>query len=151
MSNVKIGVIGVGSWGKNHLRVLSELGCLAAFCDINAERVKGYEKKYGVRGYCSVDEMLQKEVLNAVTICTPTITHGEVAKKTLNAGLHTFVEKPLTLSSTEGDELLEIAKKQGVILTAGYIERFNPAVSTLKALIMSGRIGEPLLLEFHRE
>ncbi|MEM3386777.1 MAG: Gfo/Idh/MocA family oxidoreductase [Nitrososphaerales archaeon] len=151
MSNVKIGVIGVGGWGKNHLRVLNELGCLTAFCDVNADRVKMYEKKYGVKGYCSVDEMLQKESLNAVTVCTPTITHSEISKKTLNAGLHTFVEKPLTLSSKDGEELLEIAEKQGVILTAGYIERFNPAISTLKDLILSGKIGEPLLLEFHRE
>ncbi len=151
MRSVKIGVIGVGGWGKNHLRVLSELGCLAAFCDVNEGRVKVYEKKYGVQGYRSVDDMLQKEALDAVTICTPTITHSELAKKTLNSGLHTFVEKPLTITSKEGDELLEIAEKQGVILTSGYIERFNPAVTALKDIIVSGRVGEPLLLEFHRE
>lgn len=148
---MKIGVIGVGGWGKNHLRVLSELGCLASFCDINEEKVKVYEKKYGVRGYSSADEMLQKEALDGVTICTPTITHGELAKKTLEYGLHTFVEKPLTLTSKEGEELVELAEKKGVILTSGYIERFNPAVTALKDIILSGRIGEPLLLEFHRE
>jgi UDP-N-acetylglucosamine 3-dehydrogenase len=151
MCSVKVGIVGVGGWGKNHLRVLSELGCLAAFCDIDFDKIKRYEEKYRVRGYSSVDEMLQHAELDAAVICTPTITHYEVAKKTISSGLHTFVEKPLTLSSKEGEELLEDAEKQGVILTSGYIERFNPAVTALKEIIDSRRLGEPLLLEFHRE
>ena len=151
MCSVKVGVIGVGGWGKNHLRVLNELGCLAAFCDIDVEKVKRYEEKYRVKGYPSVDEMLQREKLDAAVISTPTITHYEIAKKTIASGLHTFVEKPLTLTSKEGEELLEAAEEQGVILTSGYIERFNPAVTALKEIITSGRLGEPLLLEFHRE
>lgn len=151
MCSVKVAVIGVGGWGKNHLRVLSELGCLAAFCDIDPEKVKRYEDKYRVKGYSCIEGMLRREALDAAVICTPTITHYEVAKKTINSGLHTFVEKPLTLTSKEGEELLEAAEKQGVILTSGYIERFNPAVTALKELIVSGRLGEPLLLEFHRE
>jgi len=151
MRSVKVGVIGVGGWGKNHLRVLNELGCLAAFCDIDVEKVKRYGEKYHVKGYSSVDEMLQREKLDAAIISTPTITHYEIAMKTIASGLHTFVEKPLTLTSKEGEELLEAAEKQGVILTSGYIERFNPAVTALKEIIASSRLGEPLLLEFHRE
>jgi UDP-N-acetylglucosamine 3-dehydrogenase len=150
MSSVKIAVIGVGGWGKNHLRVLSELGCLAAFCDMDSEKVRRYEEKYRVKGYSSVDEMLQQEELDAAVICTPTITHYELTKKALSSGLHTFVEKPLTLTSKEGEELLRIAEKEGVILTSGYIERFNPAVTAVKEIIAK-QLGEPLLLEFHRE
>jgi UDP-N-acetylglucosamine 3-dehydrogenase len=150
MSSVKIAVIGVGGWGKNHLRVLSELGCLAAFCDMDSEKVRRYEEKYRVKGYGSVDEMLQQEELDAAVICTPTITHYELTKKALSSGLHTFVEKPLTLTSKEGEELLRIAEKEGVILTSGYIERFNPAVTAVKEIIAK-QLGEPLLLEFHRE
>jgi UDP-N-acetylglucosamine 3-dehydrogenase len=95
--------------------------------------------------------MLRCERVDAVVISTPTVTHYEIAKKTIASGLHTFVEKPLTLTSEEGEELLEAAEKQGVILTSGYIERFNPAVTALKEIVVSGRLGEPLLLEFHRE
>ncbi len=147
----RIGVIGVGGWGKNHLRVLSELGCLAAFCDIDRVKAERFEQKYGVKGYTSLDEMLSEERLDAVTICTPTTTHFELAGKTLRAGLHTFVEKPLTATAREGEELLVLAEERGLMLTAGYIERFNPAVMDLKDLIRYGRVGEPLLLEFHRE
>jgi UDP-N-acetylglucosamine 3-dehydrogenase len=61
MRSLKVGVIGVGGWGKNHLRVLNELGCLAAFCDIDLVKVKRYQEKYHVKGYSSVDEMLRRE------------------------------------------------------------------------------------------
>ena len=148
---VKIAVIGVGGWGKNHLRVLSKINCLTAFCDINRERVNLYQKQYGIKGYDSVDELLSNEDLDAVTICTPTITHGELAKKTLVSGLHTFVEKPLAHTSSECEDLADLADKMRLTLTSGYIERFNPAVSDLKTVIDSKRLGSLLLLEFHRE
>ncbi|MCX8191729.1 MAG: Gfo/Idh/MocA family oxidoreductase, partial [Nitrososphaerales archaeon] len=148
---MKVGVIGVGGWGKNHLRVLKDLKVLSSFCDIDATKVKMYEEKYGVKGYTSVDEMLEKEDLDAVTICTPTSTHYEIGMKTINSGLDTFIEKPLTYSSREGEELVSLAKKKNVILTVGYIERFNPAVIELKRILKEGEVGKPLLLEFHRE
>lgn len=148
---VRIAVVGVGGWGKNHLRVLDELKSLQAFCDVDKTKVQLYEKKYGVQGYTSIDEMLGKEELDAATVCTPTFLHFEMAAKTINAKLHTFVEKPLTYTSQEGDRLLKIAREQKIILTAGYIERFNPAVEELKKILREGRLGKPILLEFHRE
>lgn len=148
---VKIAVIGVGGWGKNHLRVLYELGVLSAFCDADQSRVESFQEKYRVKGYTTVDELLSKENLDGVAICTPTSTHYEIAEKTIARGLHTFVEKPLTASSNDGEKLIEQAEKQKVKLTVGYIERFNPAVTELKSMLRSGKLGEPLLLEFHRE
>ena len=147
----KIGVIGVGGWGKNHLRVLNELDTLTSFCDIDERRVKIFEKEYHTKGYKTVDEMLTNEKLDAVTICTPTATHYEIAKKTIKAGLDTFVEKPLTYTSVEGEALVKLAKDKGVIMTVGFIERFNPAIIELKNLLKGRKLGEPLLLEFHRE
>ena len=148
---VQISVIGTGGWGKNHLRVLSELGVLSAFCDMDKSKVEFFQEKYRVRGYTSVDELLTKERLDAVTICTPTSTHYAIAEKAIGLGLNTFVEKPLTPSSKEGEMLVEMAKRQKVYLTVGYIERYNPAVTELKSILRSGNLGEPLLLEFHRE
>ncbi|MEM1524709.1 MAG: Gfo/Idh/MocA family oxidoreductase [Nitrososphaerales archaeon] len=148
---VKVGVIGVGGWGKNHLRVLKELNVLSSFCDIDITKVKMYEERYGIKGYTSVDEMLKNEDLDAVTICTPTSTHYEIGMKTIGLGLDTFIEKPLTYSSREGEELVSLAREKNVILTVGYIERFNPAVIELKKILKNGEVGEPLLLEFHRE
>ncbi|MCP8311082.1 MAG: Gfo/Idh/MocA family oxidoreductase [Candidatus Methylarchaceae archaeon HK01M] len=149
MSN--IGVIGVGGWGKNHLRVLNDLGVLSSFCDIDEDKVKIFEKRYQIRGYKNIDEMLKNERLDAVTICTPTVTHYEIAEKTIGAGLDTFVEKPLTYTSIEGERLIKLAEDKGAIMTVGFIERFNPVITELKNLLKVGKLGEPLLLEFHRE
>lgn len=146
-----VAVVGVGGWGKNHLRVLHQLKALKAFCDIDKNKVDLYREEYGVKGYLSMDEMLNSEHLDAVTICAPTSLHYELASKSIQKGLHTFVEKPLAYTSREGEELLRLAEKKGVTLTAGYIERFNPAVTELKEIIKEKRLGEPLLLEFHRE
>jgi UDP-N-acetylglucosamine 3-dehydrogenase len=95
--------------------------------------------------------MLSSETLDAVTICTPTVTHYDIASKVLESGVHAFVEKPMTKTSAEGRSLLEIANKARKFLTVGFIERFNPAVVEAKAALNSQRLGEPLLLEFHRE
>ncbi|MEM2873357.1 MAG: Gfo/Idh/MocA family oxidoreductase [Nitrososphaerales archaeon] len=147
----KIGVVGVGGWGKNHLRVLNDLGALSCFCDIDEVKIKIFEERYQVKGYKRLDDMLKSEKLDAVTICTPSSTHYEIAEKTMKSGLDTFVEKPLTYKSIEGERLVELAKEKNVILTVGFIERFNPAIIELKNLLKSGKLGEPLLLELHRE
>jgi len=148
---LQVGVIGTGGWGKNHVRVLSELQYLAAICDMNAERADTFSKKYNVPGYASVDEMLKKERLDAVTICTPASTHFTMASITLAAGLHTFVEKPMTTSVKDGEMLIEAAKSANRYITVGFIERFNPPITSLKQMIAEGKMGEPILLEFHRE
>ena len=148
---VRIAVIGIGGWGKNHVRVLNELDALAAVCDANSERMLLYSKKYRVPGYDSVDSMLKKEKLDVVTICTPASTHFTIASKVLGEGLDTFVEKPMTTTSSDGESLIEVAKKARKVLTVGFIERFNPPISELKKMIKGGRLGAPILLEFHRE
>jgi len=79
------------------------------------------------------------------------VTHFELAKKTIQAGVATLVEKPLTYSSKDGEALVKMAGDKKVPLTVGFIERFNPAISELKKIIQEKVLGEPLLLEFHRE
>jgi len=148
---LRVGVIGTGGWGKNHVRVLNELQCLAAVCDMNSDRAGNFSKNYHVPAYASVDEMLKKEKLDAVTICTPASTHFAMASKTLAAGLHTFVEKPMTTNVKDGEMLIEAARNSNRFLTVGFIERFNPPITALKQMIADGKMGEPILLEFHRE
>lgn len=159
----RIAVIGVGGWGKNHVRVLKELGCLAAICDSDIVRAKEIANKYGIPQcyYSSIDEMLdkkeeqlgnnEKHKLDGCLICTPTRTHAAVAKKVMEHGIHTFIEKPMSFSSKECEEMVAIAEKKKVILTAGYVERFNPAISDTKKIIEGKMYGEPLMIEFHRE
>jgi len=148
---VRVGVVGTGGWGKNHLRVLNELDCLAAFCDVDRSRVEAYSTKYRVPGYTSLEEMFRKEKLDAATICTPASTHFAIASKTLAAGLHTFVEKPFATNTVDAEKLIEEAKRANRTITVGFIERFNPPISELKGMISKKELGELLLLEFHRE
>jgi len=104
-----------------------------------------------VPGYSSPEEMLRSEKLDAVTLCTPASTHFSIATMTLEGGLHTFVEKPMTTNSQEAEKLIEVAKKVNRYLSVGFIERFNPPISDLKGMISKKEIGELILLEFHRE
>ena len=148
---MKVGVVGTGGWGKNHVRVLNELRALGAVCDMNEERASAYSKNFHIPGYTSLEEMLKKEKLDAVTICTPASTHFSMATKTLEAGVHTFVEKPMTTTVKDGEALIEVAQRANRALTVGFIERFNPPITGLKQMITDGKMGEPILLEFHRE
>jgi len=133
------------------VRVLNELQCLAAVCDMNAERANTFSKNFHVPAYSSFEEMVKKEKLDGVTICTPASTHFAMASKALSAGLHTFVEKPMTTTVKDGEALIEAAKSANRSLTVGFIERFNPPITALKQMIAEGKMGEPILLEFHRE
>ncbi len=148
---MKIAQIGVGGWGKNHARVLSQLGVLAAVCDADQSKSKEIGQKYRVNHYHSVDVMLKDEDLDAVFVCTPTSTHFDIASKVIQQKKNVFIEKPMTYRSEEGQMLADMAKKNGVLLTCGYIERFNPAVETVKEFVKSKKYGELIMLEFHRE
>ena len=148
---MKIVQIGVGGWGKNHIRILSQLGVLSAVCDTNIQKSKEYGEKYSVNYYESLDEVLKSENFDGALIATPTSTHAKIAEKLLSAKKHVFIEKPMTYSSQEGDELIKIAEKNKVILTCGYIERFNPAVDAVKKLVNEKKFGDLVMLEFHRE
>jgi len=148
---MKIIQIGTGGWGKNHCRVLSEYGVLSAICDSNIERAEEFGKKYSVNPYNSIEKLMENEDFDAAFVCTPTITHSEIARKLIENKKHVFIEKPMTYLSEDGQNLIEIAKKNNVVLTCGYIERFNPAVDTVKNFLKSKKYGELIRLEFYRE
>lgn len=143
--------MGTGGWGKNHVRVLNELQSLVAICDMDQARADAFSKKLHLPGYSSLDEMLAKEKLDGLTICTPATTHFAMASKALEAGVNTFVEKPMATSVKEAEALIEAAGAAKRSLTVGFIERFNPPITALKQSITEGKLGEPILLEFHRE
>jgi len=148
---MKIIQIGTGGWGKNHTRILSELGVLVAICDANLEKSKEYGEKYSVNYYQSLDELLKSEEFDGAFVVTPTSTHTEIAMRLLELKKHVFVEKPMTYKSEDGEKLAKLAEKNKVILTCGYIERFNPAVNVVKKMVNEKKYGELVMLEFHRE
>ena len=148
---MKVVQIGTGGWGKNHTRILSQLGVLCAVCDSDKSKSKEFGDKYSVNSYDSIDSLLNSEKFDAAIVCTPTSTHSKIATRLLEQKKNVFVEKPMTYLSEEGEDLLELAQKNNVLLTCGYIERFNPAVNHVKEYIDSKKFGELIMLEFHRE
>jgi len=148
---LKVVQIGVGGWGKNHSRVLSEFGVLSAICDTNSQRAEKFGKKYSVNFYNSFENLLEKEKFDAALVCTPTFTHSDIATKLIENKKHVFVEKPMTYLSEDGQNLIDAAKRNNVILTCGYIERFNPAVASVKDFLKSQKYGDLIRLEFYRE
>jgi len=109
---VKIGIIGVGGWGKNHSRVLHDFGVLTSICDMDKTRAKDLATRFNVNYYGSMDEMINSESLDACLVCTPTKTHYPVSKKLMEKGINVFVEKPLSYLSKECEEMIQIAKKK---------------------------------------
>ena len=148
---MKIVQIGTGGWGKNHVRVLSQLGVLCAVCDTNQDRSAEFGSKYDVNHYTSIDNLFASEEFDCAVVATPTVTHAQIVKRLLEAKKHVFVEKPLTYKVEDGIMLAELAKKNKVVLTCGYIERFNPAVSIVREVVTNQKYGDLIMLEFHRE
>ncbi|MFQ5920696.1 MAG: Gfo/Idh/MocA family protein [Nitrososphaerales archaeon] len=148
---VRISVIGVGGWGKNHARALSELNALSGICDIDQVRAENFAGKYGVKWYTSVEDLLAKEKPDGAIVSTPTLTHLGIAKQLMEKKVNVLVEKPITPSSLECEELVSLARRNNVVLTTGLIERFNPVVNEVRGIIASKQYGDPLMLEFHRE
>jgi len=146
MKRLRLAVIGAGFWGRNHIRVLSEIpeAELIAVCDINRERAEAISKKYNIKAYADSRDLYRKEDFDAVTICVWSTNLYSKAIEALDAGKHVLVEKPMASRVDEAEKMLEAAESAGLHLTVGFIERFNPAVKRLKEAIKGGRIGRPV-------
>ncbi|MCW4020874.1 MAG: Gfo/Idh/MocA family oxidoreductase [Candidatus Bathyarchaeota archaeon] len=146
MKKLKMAVVGAGFWGRNHIRVLSELPEveMATVCDVDKERAETIAQKYGLRTYTDARNMYRKEELDAVTLCVWSTKLAQEALKALNAGKHVLVEKPMASSTGEAKKILDLSKAKNLHLTVGFIERFNPAVRRLKEAIAEGKIGSPV-------
>lgn len=138
-----LGVVGGGYWGKNLVRVFSELGILKAICDSDAAKRDDYTNHYpGIAVYEHYEAMLQEEKLQGVVIAAPAIEHYRMTRLALEAGRDVLVEKPLALQMEQGEELANLAKRKGLVLMVGHILEYHPAVRELVRLIKKGELGE---------
>jgi len=144
MSKLKCAVIGTGYLGKFHAEKYASLDdCeLVAVVDINEQAAKDVADKHGAEALTEYSSLLGK--VDAVSIVVPTSLHHAVSCDFLRAGAHVLVEKPITVTVEEADELISIAKEKKVILQVGHLERFNPAVMGLD------KEEKPLFIEAHR-
>jgi len=142
-SKIKLGLIGVGYWGKNLLRVFNELDVLKIACDLNEELLNGKKQEYpNIQFTTNLVDVLNDKEIKGVVISTPAVTHYKLAKEAILAGKDVFVEKPLALKMGEGEELVKLAQKKKAILMVGHLLLYHPAVKKLKALIKKGELGE---------
>lgn len=144
MKRLCVAVIGTGFWGRNHARVYNELPCtdLVAICDVNAERAKAIADKFGVKAYTKSSQMLKNEAIDAVSVCTWSTMLAKEALKTLHAGKHVLVEKPMATNTRQADKLLQTAKSNRLHLTVGFLMRFIPGVQAIREAVESKKIGE---------
>lgn len=145
---MRVGVIGVGSMGKNHVRVYSEITELVGVTDVIQESSMAVAERFGIRSFTSPEDLL-KEV-DAVSICTPTSEHLKVAKMAIDRGVNLLVEKPFTGVSSSAMELVKAAERARVTLASGFIERCNPIVGNIKRLVEAKRFGDVISIASRR-
>jgi predicted dehydrogenase len=142
---LRIGVVGTGSLGYHHARLLRDVksATLVGLYESNADRAGTVSSELGVPAYASLDELLAD--VDAVSIVVPTKAHFAVAKAALAAGKHLLIEKPITATIEEADELLALAKAKGAMVQIGHIERFNRAIRAALP-----HVEEPLFIDSDR-
>jgi predicted dehydrogenase len=146
MKKINIALIGCGFLGQRHLKTLHALknkANIIAICDNRPEHAQALGRQYHVP--VVQDYRKISGPIDAVSVCTPTITHAQIASYFLNKGVHTFVEKPITYSLQEADELIRLADHKNLKLQVGHVERFNSAFSAIEPIAQN-----PLFVECHR-
>ena len=148
----RIAHVGVGGWGKNVVRVVGELADLAWVVDTDEARRAPYAERYpSARIAGDLEDALADDTVDAVVVATPVPTHHELAKRSLEAGKHVFVEKPPALTATEAEELVSAAEDAGRVLMPGHLLLYHPGIARLKELIDSGELGEVLYVYGNRQ
>lgn len=143
---IKVGIIGTGGISNCHMggyKALPELVDVVAVCDIDEEKVKKYAAKYNVpRWYTDCREMMAKEQLDAVSVCTWNAAHKECTIAALEGGANVICEKPMAMNQFEALEMEEAAKKAGKLLVIGFVRRYGNDADILKSFIDSGDMGD---------
>jgi UDP-N-acetylglucosamine 3-dehydrogenase len=152
MSDIKIAVIGLGIMGRNHARVLADLPgvALVAASDPSPDAHRAFRGPSTVKLYADYIQLLEQEKPDAVVIAAPSELHAEIACAAAERGAHLLVEKPIAKTREDAQRIIDAAKKHGVKLMVGHIERFNPAIQELKRKVSSNELGRVFQLHARR-
>lgn len=144
-SKIRVAVVGVGHLGSIHARVYSQLPSaqLVAVCDLLPDRAGAVARQHRCKAVTDYRQLLGE--VDAVSIAVPTQAHHPIAKEFLSRGIHALVEKPITQTLEEADDLIQQAQKSGVVLSVGHVERFNVALRKAQAILQ-----DPRFIEVHR-
>lgn len=149
----KLAVVGVGNWGKNLLRnfcaLLGEERVIA--CDTDSKRLQELRAQYSkLQTASDFSALLENELIGALVIATPVVTHYELARQALLAGRHVFVEKPIALRSVEARELIDLAEKKKCVLMVDHLLEYHPAIEQLKKIVQNSDLGDIFCLYSQR-
>jgi len=150
---LNVAVVGAGYWGKNLVRnfATAERCNLKHVCDLNKQRLAIQKKNFPfIETTTDLDEVLSDTEIDATVIATEVHTHFEIVQKSLEAGKHTYVEKPLTLKADGAKALVELAEKKKLKLMVGHLLEYHPAVVFLKEMIDKGQLGQPYYMYTQR-
>jgi predicted dehydrogenase len=150
---LRYGVVGLGYWGPNLVRVLADSREISVtwLCDLDPDRRDRFSRRYpSVRVTEHFDELLSDESLDAVVVATPVYTHVELCTRALLAGKHVFVEKPLATSSDRADELIRLSEIQGRVLMCGHTFVYSPAVMAIKQMLAANALGDVYFISSSR-
>jgi predicted dehydrogenase len=141
---MRVGVIGVGAMGKNHVRVYSELKSVdyLGVCDLNATAAHEIARQHNATAYPSIEALLKK--VDAVSVCVPTTFHAALVKQVFDAGKSVLIEKPICAQTKDAIELMQHVPA-GITVGVGHIERFNPVVTEIKKIVKN-----PLYVDMKR-
>ena len=138
-----VAVIGCGYWGKNLVRNFAELGALHTVCDTDPKALSQFKTLYpNINKEKSFESVLANKEIKGVVISTPAALHYSMAKQALTAGKDVLVEKPLSLTVEEGEELVKLAEEKDKILMVGHLLEYHPGIVKLKQLVDSGELGK---------
>ena len=148
--NVRLGVIGCGHWGPNHIRVFSELSRshVVACADLARSRLDKLQRRFpALRVTTRYEELLSSDEIDAVVIATPAKTHAAITREALWAGKHVLVEKPLCTTSADAGQLLQLADSMELVLMVGHVFIFNTGINKLREVIASDELGRVVYLD----
>ncbi|NHJ25044.1 MAG: gfo/Idh/MocA family oxidoreductase [Candidatus Lokiarchaeota archaeon] len=149
---IKVGVIGTGYWGKNHLRVINSIAQaeLSMIVDSREDIAKKYAKSYRTEYSTNYTDLLERDDIQAVILATPNSSHYSIAKDLIENGKNVLVEKPLCLTVENARKIIDLAKENSVTLMVGHIFSFNPAIRVLKQNIENHILGEIMFITISR-
>ncbi len=152
MRQLGVAVVGCGVWGINHARVYAGLdkARLVKISDTDPGRRRLAEKSFDAQCCAEPGDVFRDEEVDAVSICTPTVTHARLAREALQAGKHVLVEKPMATILPDAEGLVTLSGGEGLVLAVGLVERFNPAVSETLRLVNDGCVGQLITVHASR-
>jgi predicted dehydrogenase len=149
MDTVKFAVVGLGNIGPRHLAVLEAQpnARIVSICDLDPEKCRNYSSIYGVPSFSDYTDMLQETNADVINICTPHHLHAQMAIAAANKGIHTLVEKPMSLTSHEADEMIAAANRNGTSLMVVKQNRYNVPVVLAKQALEAGKLGRVFMTQ----